>query len=450
MVRLALLLGVVLHLNTAMALSMRSAGKSSKIAALRDGLHRLGGRQRTEASRWVTAAVFGGALLTLTTTSTFGEAEQHSSSVENMTVANSELAATISHAVAEENTPTTQMHTLSWAIEVTTKGEIAHMHVQAMELEDGINITGYLEPTVRGRRYIEPEPVFSYLADKSYAIKDRSYNGFTLPLRLSWLASERRRVLNEVHGVLRTIAASEHALVTLGDSMYKRFSKLDVADDDDYEFDNLAEQIEVKFAGRRFIDRSAVREAIERRHLILQVKRIAYKQRLPGEQLDQEVLHQAEAAYRDALALLQYVAVPTIDLKPNFDAEAATDENFMALVESLARLKQARLLLAEEILSFYEPFQVPFFYAAGVRENLNIAVFADDSKYRGVAFRYVSFTTSANHRELFTLGHVDFDHNLNIKKMWMSLKPRGGWSGNFAKLTFTPCLDGACPEPDFE
>ncbi len=240
------------------------------------------------------------------------------------------------------------------------------------------------------------------------------------------------------------VAASERALVELGDSMYRGFSRLHIAANDSYRFENLAEQTEIKFAGRRFFNRREVAGAIERRRSMLLTGRIAYKEHLHGVQLDQEVFNKAEAAYRTVLARQPSSASVPTEPALNFDIHADGDGDFRALTEGLAHLKLARLLLAEEILSLYKPFRIPFFYSAGVEEHLTLTVFADDGKHRGIAFRYEMLTTSVKHRREFLFGQVDFDHNLNIKKMWVSLKPRGGLAG-FAKLTSTPC-----PAPDLD
>ena len=444
MVRFLLLLFVALHLDTATALSLRGISKSK---LTRDGLHRLMGKQRRHLDRWVKSAMCGGALLTLACLPTIKEAGKLTSPIVLAAEASNEQASPIQLVKTEADVSVEQAHTASWSIAVTAKGEIGHMHVQTIEEEDAIRIAGYIEPTSKGRKYLDPEPVRTYLADKSYAIHNRSYNGYTMPLRLSWLASERRRTLKQINAVLHTIAASEQALVELGNSMYRDFSRLHVATTDDYKFDNLAEQIEVEFAGRSFSDYHEVKEVIERRYSMLQNKKISHKQRQQGVQLDQEVLNVADAAYRVVLSLQPSSEVEPLQL--NYETSAAEDADFKLLVENLARLKLARLLLANDILALYKPFTMRFSYSAGVKERLTLTVYMDDSERKDVALRYESRTTSIKHRKEFTLGRVDFDHHLNIKKMWLSLKPRGGLAG-FAKVTFKPCVAGECPEPDFE
>lgn len=448
MVKFLLLLVVLLHLGSVPAQPLRNASKGSQIAVLRNGLHKLINQQHHNIGRWVKAAVYGGAMLTLTSISPVEGIEQHISPIE--TTMNNEQAVIIQHKVVDEEVSIEQAHTSSWAISLTAKGKVAHMHLQAIEAEDAVRIAGYLAATPKGKKYLKSESVFHYLADNGYATHNKMYDGFTLPLRLSWLAAERRRVLRKIHTTLQTIAASEQELVALGNEMYRGFSKLSVASHNNYRFENLVEQIEIKFAGRRFIERSAMKKFIELRHMLIQTNRIIYKQRQQGAELDQETLNQADAAYHAALDLRQAEWMPPA-LRLNFDHRTANDAEFKALVESLARLKLARLLLAQEILSFYEPFQLSFLFSAGgVEERLKLTLYADDNRYRDVVFRYESYSTSIKHKREFMLGQVDFDHHLNIKKMWISLKPRGGWVSRLAKLTITPCVAGECPEPDFD
>ncbi len=439
-VRTLLLLCVALHLNT--ALSWRAGGRGKLV---RDSLHRLMGEQRHHLDRWVRVAACGGALLSLACLPPVQSAGIASSGARGAAGGEGQVPPMLRSETGMD-VGAELLHTTRWSIAVTAKGKIAHMHVRVQEEEGVLSVAGYLAPTLKGGKYLDPEPVRFYLADENYVTHDGLYNGFTMPLRLSWLASERRRVLTRIAEVLSAVAASERALVELGSSMYRGFARLHVADSDGYGFDNLATQTEVKFAGLRFFDYRAVREAIAHRHLILPNKRIAHKQRLRGVQLDQEVLNTADAAYRAVLALRQSSAVKLLQL--NLAPRAAADADFSVLVENLARLKLARLLLAHDILAFYEPFTMPFFYSAGVQEHLNLTIYVDDSKRGDVALRYESRTTSRKHKKEFTLGKVDFDHHLHIKKMWMSLKPRGGLTG-FAKLTFTPCVAEECPEPDF-
>ena len=450
-VRFLLLLVVTLHLDSVTAFSLHGAGKNGMV---RNGLRRLSGKQLPNLDRWAKAALCGSALLALVSTSPAAaiDALGHTDVAAVEAEASSEQVAIIQREVTDENVSEEQTHTESWSIAVTTKGKIAHMHMQTMEEEDSIRIAAYLEPTPKGKKYLAAKPLAFYHADQNYAIHDRSYNGFTLPFRLNWLAAEHSRTISEIHELLGMVAASERALVELGDSMYQNFSRLRVAENASYKFENLAEQTEIKFAGKRFFNRREVAGAIERRRGMLLNGRITYKERRQGVQLDQEVLNKSEAAYRTALARQPSSASVLTEPTLNFGVHAAGDGDFRALTEGLAHLKLARLLLAEEIMSLYKPFRLPYFFSAGMEENLMLTVFADDEKHRGIAFRYELHTTSIKHKRKFLFGQVDFDHNLNIKKMWVSLKPRGGLAG-FAKLTSKPCHAGSeppCPAPDFD
>ena len=439
MVRHVLPLLIVLPLDSALALSWHDASRVSKMAGLRRHLHRLSDTRHTALGLGARTVVYGSALLTLALSPYAKEGDGFVQPAE---------VVTSTEARAEELWAE-QVHTSSWSIAVTTKGKLAHMHVQTIEDEDTIKIAGYIEPTAKGKKYFASEPVLRYTADKSYAIQDQPYNGFTLPLRLSWLAAARSRRLSRIDAALQKVASHEQALRELGDSMYRGFATLHVASRADYRFENLTAQTEIKFAGRRFFDRQEVLGAIVRRHSMLQTRKIAYQQRQPAARFDAQVLQRATDTYHTVLDLLPASTSVLTTLNLNFDLRAKNDADFVMLVESLARFKLARLLLAQEILSLYEPLEMVFFYTAGVEEHLKLIVFADDDKHRGASFRYEVLTTANKHRRLFTLGQVDFDQKLEIKKMWLSLKPRGGLAG-FAKMTFTPCAEGTCPEADFE
>ena len=440
---------MVMPLESSTAMSWRQTREVGKMA-VHNGLSQLSSKHRTYLKHWRKLTLYGSVMVMLAFSPHAEEGNRVRSPNEAVVVAETSSAPVVpsQHDIAPAEGEWAEQ-VASWSITLTMKGKVAHMHVRTIEEEEAIKVAGYFQPTDRGRRYLDEEPVRHYRTDKSYVMHDRLYNGFTLYLRLSWLAAERRRVLSEIYTALQAVAVSEKGLVALGNSMYRDFSKLDVATSRAYRFDNLAQQTEIKFAGRRFYDYRAVEEAIERRHAMLRTARITYKQRQHGVQLDQEVLNQADAAYRAALALLPSPASEPTDLPLNFSATAREDADFVALAKSLAHLKLARLRLASAILSFYQPLEIPFFYSAGgVQEKLKLYVYADDSQYKDVALRYQSRTTSTKQRNFFTLGEIDFDHDLNIKKMWLSLKPRGGWAG-LAKLTFTPCTEGTCPEPDF-
>ena len=445
-----LTLFILLSLDDAVALSWRDASKLSKMTGLCKRLHRLSNTRHAAFNLGVKTTVYGSALLTLALNPYAQEGDRFVQSAEAVVAAeaSAEPVALIGLEESEEEILTEQVHTSSWSIAVTAKGKLAHMHVQTIEEGDLIRIAGYVEPTAKGEKYFDLEPVLHYIADKSYAIQGQPYNGVTLPLRLSWLAAERSRKLNKINEILHTVAVHERALLELGDSMYRGFAALHVATRDDYRFENLASQTEIKFAGRRFFDRQAVSGAIARRHSMLRTRKIAYKQRQSTARFDAQVFQQAMDTYHVVLDLLSSSASSLTALSLNFDMQAKDDADFVMLVESLARFKLARLWLAKEILSLYEPFEMAFFYTAGMKEHLKLVVFADDDRHRGASFRYEVLTTANKHRRLFTLGQVDFDQNLEIKKMWISLKPHGGLAG-FAKMTFVPCAEGTCPEPDF-
>lgn len=335
-------------------------------------------------------------------------------------------------------TEAAKTRSFSWVIKATLRGTVGHMRVQVTERQEEVRISGHIEPTARGIKYLGAQPVRSYRTDETYTTDNNEYNGITLPLRISWLAAERRREIASISTLVEMLAENEAVLLRLGESMYRDFSELHIADVDDYRFDNLAEQIEIKFAGKKFFDRNKVRREINKRQKELWTKEITYKQRQHDVQLDQDVLTRAAAAYQAVLAARQSSsALAPKELRLNFDTRAANDNDFRLLAHSLARFKQARLLLARELLRLYEPFTLTFFYAIGTEEHLKVTVFADDRKRSEATFRYEMRTTSVNYTDKFTLGRISFDDELLINHMWLSLKPRGNVPG-FAKLSFIP------------
>ena len=328
----------------------------------------------------------------------------------------------------------------SWKVTATMRGTLAYMNTTATEEQDGVGIVGDFDFTPKGKRYFDKQPVRSYHTDKTYTTDNNEYNGITLPFRISWLAVKRQQELSKIHKLVENITVAESELLQLANRMYDDFDDLHVADMDDYEFDNLDEQIEVRFDGKKFIDRDKVRNRINKRQNELQTKKIPYKQRWAWVEYDHNVLETATATYQAILAARQspIYLQPPAKLRLNFDAHAYNDEDFRNLVYGLARLKQVRLLLARDILRLYEPFFITFYYSIGVREHLRVAVFLDDRMHKNeVTLRYEMRTTAVNHPKEFTLGRISFNRDLSFNKMWLSLKPRGNVP-SFAKLTFTP------------
>ncbi len=150
MVRFLLLLVVTLHLDSVTAFSLHGAGKNGMV---RNGLRRLSGKQLPNLDRWAKAALYGGALLTLVSTSPAAavDALGHTDAAAVEAEASSEQVAIIKREETEENISEKRTHTESWSIAVTVKGKIAHMHMQTTEEEDSIRIAAYLEPTPKGK-----------------------------------------------------------------------------------------------------------------------------------------------------------------------------------------------------------------------------------------------------------------------------------------------------------
>ena len=338
----------------------------------------------------------------------------------------------------------------SWSVGATTKGTIAHMHVQATERGEQIIIAGYLDPTGKGHQYLDKQAVRFYRADNTYANINKEYDGVTLPLRLSWLAAVRRRQIGELQKLAQAVRVREAALRALAEACYHGFSKLHIAKRNAYALSNLDTQVEIKFAGKKFFERDKVKAEINKKANELRTKKISHKQRRGRCVLEQNRLALINTAYRAVLELQQDTApaLPTMQELP-FDASARGDREFMQLAHTLVQLKWTNLLLARALLQFYEPHQLVFLYSIGVREHLIVRAFPDDRKQKDSAFRYEMRTTAEKHKKEFTLGYIVFDHALHLKGMWLSLKPRGGVPG-FAKLTFKLCSAKLqCPHANF-
>ena len=351
---------------------------------------------------------------------------------------------------AQVDTNTAELQTFSWSVDATAKGTIAHMHVQAVEQGSQIMIAGYLAPTVKGQQYLDQQPVHFYRADHSYKTSNNEYNGVTLPLRLSWLAAERNKQIGKLQKLAQEISAREAELLKSAETCYRGFSKLHLANRNDYAFSNLDTQVEIKFAGKKFFDRNKVTAEISKKENELRTKKIAYKKRRGSCPLEKNTRTLIDTNYRAVLELQRepVPAPPTLQELP-FAAEARADDEFMQLSHALVQLKWTRLQLARALLQSYAPHQLVFFYSIGVQEHLRVTAFPDDRKQKNSAFRYEMRTTAQKHTKEFTLGHIVFDRNLKLKGMWISLKPRGGVPG-FAKLTFKPCSTVLrCPAAEF-
>lgn len=349
---------------------------------------------------------------------------------------------------ARVDTATAELQRFSWSVDATAKGTIAYMHVQAIREAKHITVAGYLIPTEKGREYLEPQPVRFYHVSKTYMTKDNKYNGVTLPLRLHWLAQQHIKRVLEIQAWVKMIIAHEQELLQLAHSCYRDFSRLHIADAGAYAFGNLEQRVEIKFANKKFFDRDKVAREIDKKENELVQKKISHKKRRCAQLEDGGLLARVTDIYENVVALGGENELEELEL--SFDAAARNDIDFMRLAEHCARLKQARLRLARLLQELYKPHKLTFHYAIGVKQDLRVLVFADDRRQNEGAFRYEMRTTTAKHKKEFALGHVYFDQALNLKGMWISLKPRGGVPG-FAKLTFKPCLLAAssCPPADF-
>ena len=339
----------------------------------------------------------------------------------------------------------------SWLIGATTKGTIAHMHVQTSEQANQVMVSGYISPTRKGLKYLEKQPVSFYNTDETYMRANNEYNGVTLPLRISWLALERKRQIVNLYEQERRISIQENELLKQAEACYRDFSKLHITKHNDYAFSNLDTQVEIKFAGKKLFDRDKVIAEINKKENKLRSKKISHKEP-HGQCLPDKDMHtRIDTAYRSVLARQESTvsALPNMQELP-FDAKARADAEFMQLAHAFVQLKWTRLLLARALLQFYKPRQLIFNYSIGVKEQLNVTAFPDDRKKSDSPLRYEMRTTSAKHPKKFTLGHIIFDHALKLKGMWISLKPRGNVPG-FAKLTFKPCNTPTfqCPAAKF-
>ena len=350
---------------------------------------------------------------------------------------------------ARVDTTTADTQRFSWSVDATAKGTIAHMHVQVIEERKRITVAGYLMPTAKGEEYLDPQPVRFYRVSKTYMTKDNKYNGVTLPLRLKWMTQQRSKDIREIQTWVQMVIAHEKELSQLANNCYHNFSRLHIANDKAYTFNNLDSQVEIKFSGKKFFDLKKVANVIRQKEKELRQKEVSHKKRRCAQLEDDGLFARVAATYKGVIALGGEDS-GLGKLKLPFDSKAKDDADFMQLAEKFARLKQARLRLARLLLELYEPRKLTFHYAIGVKQDLRVRVFADDRRHNEGTFRYEMRTTTAKHKKEFALGHVYFDSDLNLKGMWISLKPRGGVPG-FAKLTFKPCLlaSSSCPQADF-
>ena len=349
---------------------------------------------------------------------------------------------------ARVDTATAEIQRFSWSVDATAKGTIAYMHVRASKEGKRITVAGYLSPTDKGKEYLEPQPVRFYRVSKTYVTRDKKYNGVTLPLRLNWLAQQHSKDIRALQAWVKMIISHEKELLQLANSCYRDFSRLHIANDKAYAFSNLEQQVEIKFSGKKFFDHDKVAREIDKRESELVNKKISHKKRRCAQLEDGGLFARVKETYEEVGALDGGDELEELEL--SFDTAAKNDIDFMRLAEHFARLKQARLRLARMLQELYKPHKLTFHYAIGVKQDLQVLAFADDRRQNDSAFRYEMRTTTAKHKKEFALGHVYFDQNLNLKGMWISLKPRGGVPG-FAKLTFKPCLlaSSSCPPADF-
>ena len=339
----------------------------------------------------------------------------------------------------------------SWSIGATTKGTIAHMHVQTSEQANQVVVSGYISPTSKGLDYLKKQPVSFYHTDETYMNANNEYNGVTLPLHIGWLALERKRQIVNLYEQERRTSIQENKLLKQAEACYRDFSKLHITNHNDYAFSNLDTQVEIKFAGKKFFDRDKVIAEINKKENKLRSKKISHKKPRRQCLLDKNMHTRIDTAYHRVLARQESTvsALPNMQELP-FDAKARADAEFMQLAHAFVQLKWTRLLLARALLQLYKPHQLIFNYSIGVKEKLSVTAFPDDRKKNDSHLRYEMLTTSAKHSKKFTLGHIIFDHALKLKGMWLSLKPRGNVPG-FAKLTFKACSTPKlqCPAADF-
>ncbi len=347
---------------------------------------------------------------------------------------------------------TTDDDITSWSIRATRKGTIAHMHVKTSRRGEQIEIAGYISPTERGRDLFAEEHAGPYYTDETYAQADNEYNGFTLPLRIKWLAVQRSQQIADLYKQEQEISTQENKLLGKAKSCYPDFHKLHIAKHNDYAFSNLDTQEEIKFAGKRLFEHKKITAAIKKIKEKLRDE-ISYKQ------LSEECILDDLHTYITTATSTQLPANGTSTPPPrvedlHFHARARSDDNFKQLAHTFVQLKWARLQLAEALLQLYQPHVFTFYYAIGVNKHFKITAFPDDSRKGDSTLRYeMHATTSSEHqdskdKEEFTLGDITFyrdDRDLKLNDMWISLKPRGGLS-RFAKLTFKPCMPGSqCP-----
>ena len=313
-------------------------------------------------------------------------------------------------------------------------GGIGKLHLQALPVDDGIEVTGRVSTDVDiaiGTHGNTQQLDSAYLPHKQPPI----YNIFTLPLRLRHLFVKHRDIVRAINTLLQEINQLERQLITRGKIIYPDFVKLSIINSGDFSFGGLNQQSNITFAGHRFSTQLAkVRKEIDSRTIALK-KSVTYKQNLlkaaAVKEFDTMALYiKAVSIYRRTHPDLKRDPQPT---SPSFRAKGKRTSPHTKLlsdtVTAISRLKQAKLLLAKTLLRLYEPRYFSYLFdLLGHQEQFSLSVTVDDNQQKigqhQVLLSY-KLSASSTRQGRFQLGMYMFDRTNRPLFLRTNLKPVG-------------------------
>ena len=279
-----------------------------------------------------------------------------------------------------------------------------------------------------------------YRLAKDYRLigKQRAYNILTMPLRLQYLAQERRDLLDKTDKLLQTIAIQRRSLITIGNMAYRGFPKLSAIKSDKRTLTGVNKRLEVKFAGKSLVTHlSKVRQEIElvardlRKHVSYRAESIRPLGKNTVIPSSQEIFQRAATIY---LRKHPEVKRRPLPFTPKFKSKnnRTSDEHiktFQQLVSEVSTLRQAELLLVRTVYRLYEPLYLTYnFYLMGIKDRLNLSVTTDDKRRiigkKFSVIRHKIRATSRKHGK-FVFGYIDYDNEGRVIRISNNLGPVG-------------------------
>lgn len=317
---------------------------------------------------------------------------------------------------------------------VCRAGDCSAIGAQKLECECAVCragkclVTGQMK-AAPNKGHIKDQRVHTYNPQEGYSLS--IYNGFTLPLRLRYLALIRQKNITAISKLVAEIAQAEQSF------KHKAFSRLHTLK---YDFTGLENQKKIAFNGKRFSRKpEKVEKEIEKREIDLS-KDIKY-------QIDDfsiaipvdahQIYEKAALIYQQVFPERKMPKAIRLDLTPKSGEYSPAFEG--AAIHFLV-LKQARLLLATTLLGIYAPFKLKYsFKLGGTKKLLLVEVRQnDDPDTKSAVIRYeMQATTDMSGQDgWFDLGHTDHSADGLVTGMSLSLKPLGSAQG-LARLELT-------------